>query len=89
MAYASSELRLKLFKSKSFVLPGDVGMMGFYETGRVWHKGENSKLWHPAYGGGFYFVPYGVFMLSFTVAFSPEENLLYNFSLGTKIKLVF
>lgn len=89
MAYASSELRLKLFKSKSFILPGDVGMMGFYETGRVWHKGENSKIWHPAYGGGFYFVPYGVVMMSFTVAFSPEETMLYNFSLGTKIKLVF
>jgi PKD repeat protein len=89
MAYASSELRLKLFKSKSFILPGDVGLMGFYETGRVWQKGEQSKLWHPAYGGGFYFIPYGVAMMSFTVGFSPEENMLYNFSLGTKIKLVF
>jgi hypothetical protein len=87
-AYASSELRLKLFKSKSYVLPGDVGMMGFYEVGRVWHKGEISNKWHPAYGGGFYFIPYGVVMMSFTVGFSPEESL-FNFTLGSKLKLVF
>lgn len=88
VAYANAELRLKLFKSKSYVLPGDVGLMGFYDVGRVWNKGEISKLWHPTYGGGFYFIPYGVVMMSFTIGFSPEESL-YNVSLGSKLKLVF
>jgi len=88
IAYASTELRVKLYKSKSYVLPGDVGLMGFYDVGRVWQKGEISKKWHPAYGGGFYFIPYGVAMMSFTVGFSPEDRL-FNFSLGSKLKLVF
>ena len=88
MGYGSTELRVKLFKSQSYLLPGDVGVMGFYEVGRVWQKGEDSKKWHPSYGGGFYFIPYGVVMMSFTVGFSPEDKL-YNFSLGTKFKLVF
>lgn len=88
VAYASTELRVKLFKSKSFLLPGDVGVMGFYDIGRVWHKEEISKKWHPAYGGGFYFIPYGLAMMSFTVGFSPEDRL-YNFSLGSKLKLIF
>ncbi len=88
VAYASTELRVKMFKSKSYVLPGDVGLMGFYDVGRVWQRGEISKIWHPAYGGGFYFIPYGVAMMSLTVGFSPEDRL-YNFSLGSKFKLVF
>ena len=81
-------MRVKLFKSQSYLLPGDVGVMGFYDIGRVWQTGEDSKKWHPSYGGGFYFIPYGVAMISFTVGFSPEDKL-YNFSLGTKFKLVF
>jgi len=88
LAYASAELRVKLFKSQSYLLPGDVGIMSFYDLGRVWQKGESSKKWHPAYGGGFYFIPYGIAMMSFTVAFSPEDKI-FNFSLGTKFKLIF
>jgi hypothetical protein len=88
VAYASAELRAKLFKSKSYVLPGDVGLMGFYDVGRVWNKEEISKKWHPTYGGGFSFLPSGVVMMSFTVGISPEESLM-NFSLGSKLKLVF
>ncbi|MEQ1797888.1 MAG: metallophosphoesterase [Lacibacter sp.] len=88
LAYANAELRIKLFKSQSYLLPGDVGVMSFYDLGRVWQKGETSRKWHGAYGGGFYFIPYGLAMMSFTVGFSPEDNL-FNFTLGTKFKLVF
>jgi len=88
LLYASTELRLRLFTSKSYIVPGDVGMMGFYDLGKVWQKGVKSKVWHGAYGGGFYFIPYSLVMISATVAFSPEDQL-YNFSLGTKFKLVF
>lgn len=88
IAYASAELRLKLFKSQSYIFPGDVGMMGFYDLGKVWQRGARSKLWHGAYGGGFYYIPYSLVMVSCTVGFSPEDKL-FNFSLGTKFKLVF
>ena len=88
IAYASAELRLKLFKSQSYLLPGNVGMLGFYDMGRVWQAGETSKRWHGAYGTGLYYIPYNLVMMSFTLAFSPEDKL-FNFSLGTKFKLVF
>ena len=88
MAYASAELRLKLFQSQSYIFPGNVGLMGFYDIGKVWQRGESSKKWHGAYGGGLYYVPYSLVMLSATVAFSPEDQL-FNFSLGTKFKLNF
>lgn len=88
MAYGSAELRLKLFKSKSYILPGDFGLMGFYDIGRVWQRGEISHKWHGAYGGGLYYVPYGLMMLSGVVAFSPEDKI-FNITLGTKFNLVF
>lgn len=88
LAYASLEFRVKLFDSKSYVLPGQVGLVAFNDIGRVWLKGENSRKWHYAYGGGFYYVPYNMVLVSATVALSNEERLV-NFTLGTKLNLTF
>jgi hypothetical protein len=88
LAYASLEFRVKLFDSKSYVFPGQVGLVAFNDIGRVWLKGERSRLWHYAYGGGFYYVPYNMVLISATVALSNEERLV-NFTLGTKLNLTF
>lgn len=88
IAYGGTELRVKLFKSKSFILPGDVGVMGYYDIGRVWYPGERSNKWHDSYGGGFYFVPYSLVMISATMGISPEDQL-FNFTIGTKFNLTF
>ncbi len=88
LLYASLELRVKLFKSQSYVLPGNVGLIGFSDIGRVWLKGETSKKWHPSYGGGFYYAPFNLFMVSATAGISAEDRL-FNFSLGTKFNLTF
>lgn len=88
IAYSSAELRVKLFKSQSYLVPGDVGMLGFYDIGKVWQKGQNSKKWHSGYGGGLYYVPYNLVMVSLTAGFSPEDKL-FNFTIGTKFKLLF
>lgn len=88
LAYGSLEFRIKLFESKSYVFPGQVGLVAFNDIGRVWLKGEDSKRWHYAYGGGFYYVPYNMVLVSATMAFSKEESLV-NFTLGTKLNLTF
>jgi len=88
MAHFSTELRVKLFESKSYVFPGAVGLIGFYETGRVWAKNEHSGKWHQDFGGGIYYTPYNFAILSATLAHSKEENL-FNFSIGTKFNLIF
>lgn len=88
LAYASLEFRVKLFDSKSYVFPGQVGLVAFNDIGRVWLNGERSKRWHYAYGGGFYYVPYNMVLVSATVALSSEERLV-NFTLGTKLNLTF
>ncbi len=88
MAYASGEVRVKVFKSNSFVLPGDVGVLGFADFGRVWQDNENSKKWHNSFGGGLYFIPFNLVAISATVGISTEDKL-FNFSVGTKFNLTF
>lgn len=89
LAYGSLELRQKLFQSKWYVIPGDFGLVLFNDLGRVWHPNdEPNNVWHYAYGGGFYYVPYNMVIVSATIGFSKEEQL-FNFSIGTKFNLTF
>ncbi|MEO8403728.1 MAG: BamA/TamA family outer membrane protein, partial [Chitinophagaceae bacterium] len=88
VAYGSLELRIKLFDSHSYIFPGQVGAIVFNDIGRVWYKGEDSKKWHNVIGGGFYYNPFNIVIMSFTVGYSPEEQVL-NFSLGSKFNLTF
>lgn len=88
MFYAGTDLKYSLFHAKSKVLVGDVGMIGFYELGRVWAKGTPDGKFHQSYGGGLYFAPFDLILLSGTVGFS-DESVLFNFTLGTKFNLTF
>ncbi|MEO6329351.1 MAG: metallophosphoesterase [Ginsengibacter sp.] len=88
LLYGSFELRIKLFKSQSYILPGNVGLITFYDLGKVWLKGEVSKRVHAAYGGGLYYAPFNLFFISATIGISPEDQL-FNFSLGKKFTLTF
>ncbi len=51
--YGSAELRLPLTRIK-FVVPGQQGVFGFYDAGRVYVGGETSDEMHSAIGGGFW-----------------------------------
>ncbi len=88
IAYGSLELRQKLVDVKSYVLPGALGLIGFAETGRVWIKNESSALWHNTFGGGFYYIPFNMALVSATIGFSKEQNL-FNVSFGTKLNVSF
>jgi Omp85 superfamily domain/Calcineurin-like phosphoesterase len=88
MAYQSTELRFKLFRSNSYLFPGDVGILGYYDLGKVWMRNETSKKIHSSFGGGFYFVPYSLVALSVSMGISDEDRLI-NISLGTKFNINF
>ena len=49
--YAGSELRLFL-TDFYFLAPGDLGVFGLADVGRVYLDGEESDVWHGAGGGG-------------------------------------
>ena len=73
--YQNFDLRIKLFSFKSYLLPGSIGIVGFYDLGRVWLEGEQSDKWHNGTGGVIWISPLGKAVLSFNVAFSEEETL--------------
>ncbi|TBO40556.1 hypothetical protein [Pedobacter kyonggii] len=70
--YNNLELRLKLGDFVNYVLPGQLGMMGLYDVGRVWKRAENSELWHHGVGGGLYFAPASLTVLRLIGAYSKE-----------------
>jgi hypothetical protein len=51
-------------------------------------KNQSSRLWHNAYGGGVYFVPFNMMIFAATIAFSKEDNL-FNISTGARINITF
>ena len=88
LLYQTTELRIQLFESASYLLSGAVGIIGFHEVGRVWVKNETSHAWHNDFGGGIYYAPYNFSIISATLAHSKEDNL-FNFSISTKFNLNF
>jgi hypothetical protein len=65
-----------------------VGLIVFNDIGRVWYTGEDSKKWHYVAGGGVYYNPFNLAILSATVGYSKEERV-FNFSLGSKFNITF
>jgi len=52
--FANAELRLRLTRF-DVVLPGEMGVFGLGDAGRVWLEGESSDTWHTGVGGGLWF----------------------------------
>lgn len=52
--YGSAELNVPLAKAFVFV-PGELGLLGLFDVGRVYVDGESSRRWHRGVGGGLYF----------------------------------
>jgi hypothetical protein len=57
MAYNQNELQF-VKNVRSFLFNGKLGLLGFYDIGRVWQPGEDSDQWHTGYGGGIIIVPF-------------------------------
>ncbi|HEY8232105.1 MAG TPA: hypothetical protein VIJ10_05550 [Vicinamibacteria bacterium] len=76
-AYGNAELRL--YVSRFLVaLPGEWGLFGFGDVGRVWLEGESSDKWHTSWGGGIWI---GLLArtnaIALTVAQSDERTAFY------------
>jgi hypothetical protein len=52
--FGSSELRIPVASVRS-ILPLDIGILGFADTGRVYVDGESPGGWHGVAGGGLWF----------------------------------
>ncbi len=84
MLYNNLEGRLKLGDLASYILPGQFGLSGFYDIGRVWANNDPSNIWHQGVGGGFYFAPADKLVLQIQAGYSvegwyPDFSLQYRF----------
>jgi hypothetical protein len=85
--YANFEVRLRLLSFRSYLFPATFGILGFHDLGRIWYKNENgidpsviggkSNLWHKGWGGGVWFTPFNLTVLSAEVGHSSEGTLGY------------
>jgi outer membrane protein assembly factor BamA len=74
-AYNQAELRIALANFKTYLFPGALGILGFYDTGRIWADNDNSNKWLSGYGGGFWISPLRRMVLTVTYALSDEDRL--------------
>ncbi|MET3981580.1 hypothetical protein ABIB62_004196 [Mucilaginibacter sp. UYP25] len=72
MVYNNLQARVKLFDIASYIVPGQFGLSGFYDTGRVWVDDDRSDKWHHGVGGGVYFSPGGLTILQVLAGHSTE-----------------
>ncbi|MGN8068792.1 BamA/TamA family outer membrane protein [Mucilaginibacter sp. 22184] len=84
MVFNNLQGRVKVAKIASYILPGELGLTGFYDAGRVWIKDEHSTTWHQGVGGGLYFSPAGLTIVQLLAGHSNEGWYPY-FSLNFRI----
>ncbi len=78
--FGQLELRVLLDEVR-IIIPGNLGFHSFIESGRVFVRDDDSKVWHPSYGGGLWLSYLDrMFNLSLTVGHSPDG---FSFWAGT------
>jgi hypothetical protein len=72
MLYNNFQARWKLADVASYIIPGQLGITGFFDSGRVWVKGEHSDVWHTGTGGGLFFAPASLTVIQIMAGHSNE-----------------
>ncbi|MEO5947784.1 MAG: BamA/TamA family outer membrane protein, partial [Chitinophagaceae bacterium] len=64
--------------TRNFLFTGKIGLLGFYDIGRVWQPLEQSNTWHTGYGGGFFIIPFNKIFLvaTYEIPNGNDESLL-------------
>jgi hypothetical protein len=81
MMYNNLEFRIKIADFASYIMPGQLGLTGQFDIGRVWEKEDHSNMWHSGVGGGVYFAPAEMALLQLQISHSVEGWYPY-FTLG-------
>jgi hypothetical protein len=85
--YSNFEVRLRLKNFRSYLFPAAFGVLAFHDVGRVWYSDESgldpsaisgkSNVWHKGFGGGLWFTPFNLTVLSAEIGHSKEGTLGY------------
>ncbi|WP_233632566.1 BamA/TamA family outer membrane protein [Parapedobacter sp. ISTM3] len=66
------ELRARVAYVGNYILPGELGMMAFYDIGKVWSDARQSDRIHQGTGGGLYYIAANIAVLQVVVGHSRE-----------------
>ena len=79
--YNGNDLRW-IFNTRNVIFNGKIGLIAFFDQGKVWQPADNSEQWHTGYGGGLMIAPFN--KLSVTVYYGmSEETKRFHIRLGT------
>ena len=78
--YNNIELRARLFDYNVYVTRGDVGVLAFFDHGRVWAENDDGP-WHAGFGGGVWGNPFGQFVFNATYGITPSQGSSLDFYL--------
>ncbi|MBL0294836.1 MAG: metallophosphoesterase [Saprospiraceae bacterium] len=76
LLYNNTDIRVKLYDIERGLIPFGIGILGFFDIGRVYLTDEKSKKWHSAYGAGIWFSPLNTFVFTLTYQKSQESDYL-------------
>src|SRR5258705_4815397 len=71
--YNNNEFRW-VVPTSNYFFAGKIGLLAFFDNGRVWQPGENSTLWHRGYGGGLVIIPFNKAGLNRTYGISKQRT---------------
>ena len=74
--YQNTDLRIAVKKVDSFFIPGELGILGFVDHGRVWNSDLSSKKWHVGSGGGIWFNALNKFIIKASWATSDIDQTI-------------
>jgi hypothetical protein len=77
MLYNNFEVRMKVANFTGYIIPGQFGLVGFFDFGRVWVDNEHSDKWHNGIGGGVFFAPAQLLVINAVAGYSKEGWLPY------------
>jgi Omp85 superfamily domain/Calcineurin-like phosphoesterase len=74
--YQNTELRLKIMNFKTYIVPGQIGILGFIDNARVWVDNDMSGVWHRGYGGGIWISPLKMLVFTTSLEKSKEDQFI-------------
>lgn len=75
-AYNNTEIRIRLAQFRTYLFPLQLGVHGLVDNGRVWFDGETSNQWHQAFGGGIWFSPMELAVITATYSVSKVDQVI-------------
>ncbi|MDR2955722.1 MAG: hypothetical protein LBV43_11635 [Prevotella sp.] len=81
--YQYSDIRFDMGELNNPLAPAHYGLFAGIDHGRVWYEGDDSKMWHSSYGGGFWLTLFRKYTGKFSYFGSTDgSRFMFQFGMG-------